>query len=334
MKQKKLQSYATKLKRLFEKVDAIFIKNGKLPLIDENFFYFTKLEGIWENSILIIYPDKMQVIAPPLEKGEYIVYRSKEEMEKILKEILNVDKIGFNGEALPYKDYLYLKKITSARLFDISKHLKRVRLIKNEHEIGLIKKACKISLHVLNEMDFENKNEMEASAEIEYRMKRYNATPSFNTIVAFGRNSATPHHKPGKKKFCYPFLVDLGAKYKNYCSDITRSFVKRKGKKLYEIVENALHIAMDEMFEGIKANELYKKIEEYFGKYGLKMKHSLGHSIGINVHDGYSINEKANFEFKKNMVFAVEPAIYEKEYGIRIEEDVVVGKNKAIVISR
>jgi len=315
------------IKDIFEKVDAILIKSP-----DENFFYFTRYHGMWENSFAIVFPDKIEVIAPPLEEGKAHFYKNKEEMEKLLKKILNVEKIGFNGAILPHNDFLYLKRLLKVKFVDVSKELKYLRLIKRSDEIAAIKRACRLSLKILDETEVEEKSEKEVVYFIECEMRKRDALPAFPTIVAFGKNTASPHHIPENKKFVTPALIDMGAKYRGYCSDITRSFVEGRGRKLYEIVESGLYLAIDEMRKGAKAKEVYKKVENFFAKYGYKMRHALGHSIGINVHDGYSINEKADFVLKENMVFAVEPAIYLKNYGIRIEEDVVIRKNKAEII--
>ncbi len=312
-------------------VDVIFIKNGACK--DENFFYFTGLDGLWENAIAIVYPEKVEVLSPPLEK-EGIFYHSRQELEKLLKEMLDGRKVGFNGEALSYNEINYLKKVVNAKLVNVSKELKKARLVKERDEIEKIRKACKIAVDVVNEIEFVDKTENEIAGEVEFMMKKKNAKPAFDTIVAFGKNTSIPHHMPTNKKFVMPSLIDLGAKYKSYCSDITRSFVYKMGKRVYEIVEEALYIAIDEICEGAVAKDVYKKIEEFFKKHSFSMLHGLGHSLGLKVHDGYAINKEARFIFKENMVFAIEPAIYTKRFGIRIEEDIIVKKNKAEVISR
>ncbi len=326
MNQKKLWKYARHWKKIFEKIDAIFIKTP-----DENFYYFTNLDGIWENSFAIVYPDRIEVISPPLEEANVNFYRNKKELGKILKEMLAVDKIGFNGSKLSYKDFVYLKKITKAKLIDISDEIKKIRVIKNKEEINLIRKACKISHYIINNMELEG-NEKQMAIKIECEIRRKGAEPAFPTIVAYGKNSSIPHHMPTNKKFSMPALIDFGARYKKYCSDLTRTFIAKRGKKVYEIVETALYMAIDEMTEGIKAKEVYEKIEKYFKKCGYKMRHALGHSIGLLVHDGFSLSKEESLILRENMVFAVEPAIYTKNYGIRIEEDVIIRKNKAEVI--
>ncbi|HEC76251.1 MAG TPA: aminopeptidase P family protein [Thermoplasmatales archaeon] len=315
------------MNEIFEKVDAVLVKTP-----DSNFFYFTGLEGMWENSFAVVFPDKVEVIAPPLEKGDAHFYKGKKEMEKLLIEIVCGEKIGFDGKKLSYGDYKYLKKLLKCSFVDVGNEIKKMRLIKRRDEVEKIRRACRISLKVFEEIDFNNKREKEVSALIEYKFRMRDAYPAFNTIVAFGKNTSFPHHIPTNKKFVFPSLIDTGAKYKGYSSDITRSFVKRKGRKLYELIESILYEIINEMHAGKKANEIYEMAENFFNKYGYSMRHALGHSIGIDVHDGFSINKRSDFVLKENMVFAIEPAIYLKSYGLRIEEDVIVRKNRGEII--
>lgn len=320
------------MKKLFETVDVVIIANT--TVIDENFFYVTRLPGMWEHSFAVVFPDRVEIIAPPLEEGAAHTYTNRREMEKLLKRMVDAERIGFNGDRLPYNHFRYLKKLLGGKWIDVSRILSEQRAVKRKDELHLIKKACRISLQIveqLYQMD-ERMSERELATEIEHEMRKNNACPSFDTIVAYGIHTASPHHTPTNKRWVLPALIDLGAKYRGYSSDITRSFVERRGKKLHEIVENALHMAVDEMKSGVAARSIYKLVEDYFGRYGYRMRHALGHSIGINVHDGFSITRNADFVLQENMVFAIEPAVYLKRYGIRIEEDVVVGKNTSTII--
>ena len=314
---------------MFEEIDAILIKNSSIPFIDENFFYFTGIEGM-EESIAIITPDGIEIIAPLLEKRDgIIVYKSRKERDEILKKMLHGKKVGINGKAMVYEDYIHFKKMFD--LVDVGKRLQMKRAIKSREEIKKIKKAVSITKEILKKIELEGRSERDVAVEIKCMLAKKNAEEAFKTIVAFGKNSSMPHHMPSNKKFLFPALIDIGARYEGYCADITRTFMKKKNKK-YEIIEEALYLAIDSMEAGIKASQVYNKVEKFLDRHGIKMIHALGHSIGIKVHDGLAINKKANFEIKENMVFAIEPAAYFKKYGIRIEEDVLIKNGRARII--
>ena len=314
---------------MFEEIDAILIKNSSMPFIDENFFYFTGIEGM-EESIAIITPDGIEIIAPLLEKRDgIIVYKSRKERDEILKKMLHGKKVGINGKAMVYEDYIHFKKMFD--LVDVGKRLQMKRAIKSREEIKKIKKAVRITKEILKKIELEGRSERDVANEIKCMLAKKNAEEAFKTIVAFGKNSSMPHHMPNNKKFLFPALIDMGARYESYCADITRTFMKKKNKK-YEIIEEALYLAIDSMEAGIKASQVYNKVEKFLDRHGIKMIHALGHSIGIKVHDGLAINKKANFEIKENMVFAIEPAAYFKKYGVRIEEDVLIKNGRARII--
>ncbi|MCD6512712.1 MAG: aminopeptidase P family protein [Thermoplasmata archaeon] len=319
-----------KIKRLFDMVgvDTIIIKNASMPFIDENFFYFTGREGVWEESIAVVKEDGVFTISSPLEEGDY-VYKTKEERDRILRSIVE-GRVGVNEERLSHKDYSHLKKLFG-KLHDIGKEIKLLRAVKEREEINKIKKAVRIAKSIADEVDFHGKGERDVKADIECMMLRHGVKPSFDTIVAFGKNSSKPHHVSSNKKFTYPVLIDLGTRYKNYCSDITITHPGRHLRK-YEVIHDALMLAIDLMEPGTRARDVFLSVDRYLSRYGIKMIHALGHSIGINVHDGLAINSRADFVFEENMTFAVEPACYCKNFGIRIEEDVVIGKRKARII--
>jgi Xaa-Pro dipeptidase len=315
---------------LFKNADCIVIAN--VDCVDENFFYFTKLLGMWENSYAVVYPDRVEVIAPPLDKGDVHTYRGTEELVKTLVENVAGDRIGFNGRRLPVRQLRWLKKTLGGTWTDVTDRLDRLHAIKKPDEIRSIRRANKISRLVVDGIEFDDKTERQIAWDVTARMHERHATPAFGTIVAFGKNSATPHHIPGGKKPTFPALVDLGARVDGYASDITRSFVKRRGRSLYETVEGALALAIDSIAPGVSAASVFDRVQRSLNRAGYGMLHALGHSIGLLVHDGFSISANADFAFEENMVFAVEPAVYTRRFGIRIEEDLVVTRNGAAVM--
>ena len=127
-------------------------------------------------------------------------------------------------------------------------------------------------------------------------------------------------------------LIDFGAKYHNYCSDLTRTFfVGRAGEKekeLYSKVFEAQKMAEEKITEGAKASEIFNEINSFLKREcGQELQHGLGHGLGLEVHDfpgGFTSVSKDIL--KENMVLTVEPGIYKKFGGIRIEDDILVLK--------
>lgn len=344
-----------RIKKIFSNakdIDAIVIQNAIEPHIDLTFFYITELtNGLFENSTAIIKKNELEIIIPQLEeesakncKAKINVYKSKDEREKLLKEKLKgIKKIGINSDELTYGSYLQLKNFSKARFIDVSESIRKTRLVKDEKEIGLLRKACKIVSEVADEIPSlirEGVKESEVASEINYLMNKKGASsPSFTTIPAFGKNSAEPHYTSslGKAKKGNLLLFDFGAKYQRYCSDITRTFVLGKAsvqqREIYNTVLNAQQIAFDKIRQGVKGGTVHKEVEKfinnaYDGKFKGKFIHSTGHSIGLSVHDGGVLHPRMDLTLKEGMVFTVEPGIYISGFGgIRIEDDIVVKKN-------
>ena len=334
-----------RIKKIFENADAdaIIIMNGSS--VDMTFFYVTGFEsGLFENSAAVLYPDgSMAVICPELEEGaaggKAEVFSNNKEKFELLKDKVSGERVGINSRAISHADFMKLKELLpEARFIDVGDAIRRARVVKDGEEIKRIKKAGEIASHVSNEIVpylHEGVKESDILAEINYIMAKKGAMPSFDTIVAFGVNSSIPHYSTGEKEFEFPALMDFGARYGRYCSDMTRTFVSgREQSRVYEIVREGQEIAFDMMKEGVKATVIQNEVDEFFSKHGFgKMIHSLGHSLGLEVHDGFSM--KDNFILKEGMVITVEPGIYLKDrWGIRIEDDVLVKRNGIEILTK
>lgn len=191
--------------------------------------------------------------------------------------------------------------------------------------------------------------EKQVAAKLDFLMMHHGADePSFKTIVCFGANSALPHHSPTEAKLRANnlVLIDAGAKYQNYCSDLTRTFIFKPEKHtkrharmadMYETVKMAHDMAFRAIRPGIPGSSVHKVAQDFIDSYGGgtykgKFIHALGHSIGIDVHDSeiIALAPKADMKLQKGMVFSDEPGIYVNGFGgVRIEDDIVVTKNGA-----
>jgi Xaa-Pro dipeptidase len=179
------------------------------------------------------------------------------------------------------------------------------------------------------------------AAEINYLIQKEGASPAFDTIVAFGKNSSQPHYLTGNEKLEEGdiALMDFGACYKRYRSDVTRTFIygeDEEKKEMYDTVAKAQKIGIEMMKEGMMTVDIYKTAKEFIDKTKFKGKfiHALGHSIGLEVHDGGSIALSSEIELKEGMIFTVEPGIYvPRAGGVRIEDDVLVKKGRAEILT-
>jgi len=343
---------------IVENVDAIVIINYKTA-IDKLFFYFTPIRsGVFENSAVIVTPNEKILLTSKLEfetaQNELkdvqcyhyeSIYDLLPTIAVFLKGYRNV---GLNFEKIPYAAYSRLKKLvtrhsTSIAFKDLSAELVNARLIKTNEELEKIKKACDITTQVANEIpSYDHPNEKTVAAHIEFNMRKRGATsPAFSTISAIGPNSADPHYTTGDRptKSGDYLLTDFGAEYARYNADLTRTFIfdkaNPKAKKIYELVLQAQLDAMDAIHAGVVAKDIdaiaRNLIEKY---YPGRFIHSLGHSLGLEVHDGGSISRHSDLVLEPGMVFTVEPGVYLRDYGgVRIEDDIIVTKNGFIPLT-
>ncbi len=167
---------------------------------------------------------------------------------------------------------------------------------------------------------------------------------SFDPIVAFGQNSAIPHHSPTDQKLKRGdvVLIDCGAKYKGYCSDMTRTFgygkVSNEFFKKYELLLSGQCKALASFIRGTKTSlpdEICRKI---LGREAQYFTHSLGHGVGLEIHESPSIRSEGKPEddfFQENEVVTCEPGLYYAgKFGIRIEDLVLITDKKPRVLSR
>lgn len=217
--------------------------------------------------------------------------------------------------------------------------------VKESIELKYIAKACEIAdqaFYALLPTIKEGMSENDVAAELEYLMRKLGASgTSFDTIVGFGKNSSVPHHETGmsKLKFGDIILIDFGCKYKGYCSDCTRTFLfgddgrHDEFKKDYEHVLQAHMLVKSKITEGITGREADAIARDYLRGFGLSFyfTHSLGHGIGVNIHEFPRLSPKSSDILKNDMVFSDEPGIYfEGKYGIRIEDTICLKDGKVV----
>lgn len=338
-------------------IDAILLMNGEEPHKDLSFFYATGYDsGLFEGCIAILWPDGgVEVLSSALEETSarardvpVKVYSKKSQRDLMLKESLRgMKSIGINGAALTVRDLEEIKRsMPGIKTIDVSSAIEKARLVKDEEEVERMREACRIASRVADEIpNFleVGMKEYEAAAEIVYMMQRKGASSiSFETISCFGKNSAEPHHMPDdsiltKGSFA---LFDFGAKFRLYCSDITRTFIAGKATKqqveMYHTVLEMQRVGLENIRAGVNGMEVDAAARAVIERSGTKgtMPHSLGHGLGLSVHDGGRMAPEVDLKLEENMILTVEPGLYIPGYGgIRIEDVVRVKANGCDVLT-
>lgn len=240
-------------------------------------------------------------------------------------------------------------------ILNSNRNLAVLRMVKDELEIENTRKAINITKNALNHVLKTlkpNMYEYEIEAEYNYILNKNNTTTSFDTIAASGKNATVLHYIDNNDKINDKELIlfDLGVKYNNYASDISRTYpangkFTERQKQIYEIVLKA----NKETIKWLKPGRSIKEFNEYGKKIlteGLKeiglikedheitkyYYHSLGHYLGLDVHDVGLYDLK----IPEGAIITVEPGLYiaEENIGIRIEDDILITKDGNINLSK
>jgi Xaa-Pro aminopeptidase len=261
------------------------------------------------------------------------------ESENFFKE-KNIRVLEIEENNLTVEEFKLLKK--SVKM--VATNFSDKRINKTKSEIQNLKKACEIGDQAFDFIITKLKTgitEIEISDELINFFKSKNADISFKPIVAYGSNSSIPHHQTGRSKLKKNqiVLLDFGVKFNNYCSDMTRTvFFGNPPKefiRIYETVLKAQQLAISKIKDTVKASEIDKVARNYILKQNFpNIIHSVGHGIGLEVHEKPHISPNSKDILKSDMVFSVEPGIYIPGFGgVRIEDLVLVREGFPELIS-
>ncbi len=249
-----------------------------------------------------------------------------------------VDEVLVDGSRISYSSFKNIKKaLKGVKLKVHPAILNPLRMIKDESEVALISKAVDISEKAFNktlESIRPGVSEMDVASELEYQMKKFGGLgPGFETIVLFGKRTSLPHGVPQNNVKCRDkeiILIDFGVNYEHYTSDITRTFFLGEPselmKKVYLTVLRANQKVMDKVKVGMTLRSVdaiaRKEIEK--AGYGKNFIHSLGHGIGLEIHENPFLSSRMKRgRLQEGMTFTDEPGIYlENKFGVRIEDDI------------
>ena len=243
---------------------------------------------------------------------------------------------------LGYKELIRKYKINN--LVETEHIIEKQRMIKDQEEISSLEKACEITDNCFSYILTYIKpgmTEKQIADEVEEYYKQRTDGLSFETIVASGENSSMPHAVPTDRKIQEKDIItiDMGCKVNGYCSDMTRTFfvgeVPEEVKKVYDLVLKNQVQTQEEFKDGANTRLLSKMVENDFKLNGYDLIHSLGHGVGMEIHEPPYINSKSDVQLKENMIVTNEPGIYiPGKFGVRIEDTVQITKFGCISLTK
>lgn len=294
-------------------------------LVDQRYFFevkdklnnFVVIKYISINELIdLLQKTKLQKI---LIESDYLILEQFQKLSALIKQKLNISFLNFSS--------------------------KSIRTLKTDDEIKLMKKSATIASNCINWIKSKLKIGVTENQIKNLVLKYWNENncdgPSFPPIVAFGKNSAIPHHEPTDKKLNKNEIVklDIGCIYQGYCSDITRTFLmgNKEAKKIYDIVLKANLIAIESIkVNKTKINDVDLSARNIIKKagYGAYFTHYTSHGLGIEIHE--KITDHNNMEsLRNNMIFTIEPGIYlPNKFGIRIEDTILIKNNRVFVLTK
>lgn len=254
------------------------------------------------------------------------------------------ENVGFEENFVTYagyKEYMHKYKINNFVEADII--LEQLRAIKDDGEIKNIKEACEVTdkcFKFLLDYIKPGMTEKQIAKKIDEFYNNNSEGISFETIVASGENSSKPHARPSDRVIQEKDIItiDMGCKINGYCSDMTRTiFIGEptlEQKEIYELVLKNQKRVNDEIRDGANIKNLAKIVETDFKDSGYDLIHSLGHGVGLDIHEKPFVNSRNELCLKEDMVITNEPGIYiPGNFGVRIEDTVLVTKQGALVLT-
>ncbi|HSX13479.1 MAG TPA: Xaa-Pro peptidase family protein [Chlamydiales bacterium] len=334
--------FTERIKRLQENV-----KDGVLFVDDPiDLYYLTGLHFSLGRLVISVHFAKLFV------DGRYIDVAKKQAPCDVfllseIKQHVPLGTLAFDSAFLSFESYLNLQKeFPNSQFVPSPRPLKDLRIIKDEHEIALLKKAQQLTragLQYIVSLLKEGISEEILALEFEFFCRKNGASKlSFAPIVAFGENSAYPHHRAGKDRLKQNqiVLIDVGAVVDGYAGDMTRveffGNVDEQLQKDYALIKQVQKRVISHVKPGLHFGELDKIARDGLDKEGCGalFTHGLSHGIGLDVHEYPRLTISggdSDLRLKPGMTFTVEPGIYRAGLGGVRYEDVVLVTNEGHV---
>lgn len=356
-----VQTRLKKLQAQLQPKQAFLLSNPHDITYFANFFSLVPTE---REAFLVITPSKAILlrtnfspyqVQPEVNAHPSCSLKTLQTTLRDLKDEIHLKTVFLDKENLFVNEYEVLQKLR-LKLLPLDRTLIwQLRTIKDEMELKYLREAGQVTRQVMTEAWSELKpglTEKQVRNLLEAKIKRKGSQrPAFPTIVAFGANTALPHHQPteAKLKKEMPVLLDFGATINGYCGDMTRSgwFGQKPNKKFLEIkrvVRSAYDEALNEVGEigqaktakstqdqsKVMAKDVDQAARSVIAEagYGQYFIHTTGHGLGLDIHESLSLNHKNDQLIEPGMVITLEPGIYLKgKFGYRYENMVLVKKD-------
>ncbi len=335
--------------------------DGILVSHNENRAYLSGM-GSWDGYLLItaneavLATDSRYTEAAKMQAPGFAIFQIAGKTEQWLPKLagmaVGAKRVGFESDNLTFaQHHLFADVLTKAgisiEMVPIEGLVLALRMVKEPAEVDLIVRAAEItdqSLAHLMHRIHPGMTELEATWEIEKFMREHDSqSVAFDLIVAAGPNSALPHHVPSSRPIQAgePVVIDIGARIGGYCSDLTRTIClgtpDAQFKKVYDIVLGAQLAALAIVKEGM-TGEAADAVARTFIKeagHGDAFGHSLGHGVGLEIHEMPRLGPNSTDVLSNGMVFSIEPGIYLPGWGgVRIEDLVTLENGRLRILSK
>lgn len=264
-------------------------------------------------------------------------------MSTLLDQLLSgsrINRFGFESNYTLHSLSLKLYSIAEKHKIDIiptDNLVERMRVVKSESEIDMIRQSVKLNEQIFKEVYptiAPDMSEIEVALKLETAMRTAGAeSPSFDTIVVAGENGALPHGVPtmAALESGRPITIDMGLILSGYCSDMTRNFVLGSPDTRYLEIHRLVRKAQKAGLEAVRAGAVASDVDNAARAviagdgYGKHFGHSLGHGVGLAVHEEPRVSARSRRKLKAGMIITIEPGIYIPGWGgVRLENMVVV----------
>lgn len=273
-----------------------------------------------------------------------------EDIARLLLGLVPGKTVGFEARSVTLEFYERFSETlagSGCRFARADGLVERLRVIKDEDEIRRMVVSCRLNQQLMEWLPgvlVPGRSEAAVAWDIEMFFRHNGATElAFSSIVGHGRNAALPHYMPSKDVLLEQenlVLVDVGCRLDEYCSDQTRTFwVGEKPTDSFKRTLDAVRTAQDKAIRaihpGVLACDVYKVARAHFESLGVAeaFTHGLGHGVGLETHEGPSLNGRNTTTLEPGMIVTVEPGLYFPEWGgIRWEHMVLVTEDGCRVL--